>query len=81
MDYYVYIIKNLKGKIYIGQTYNLKKRVEEHNTTGFGYTSKFRPWKLIHSEIFSTRQKAIIREKYLKTGAGRDWIKINIMGA
>ena len=81
MIYFVYIIKNNSGKIYIGQTYDLEKRIREHNESGTGYTSKFRPWKLIHNENFSSRKEAMAREKYLKTGTGRDWIKKEILRA
>ncbi len=78
MNIFIYVLENNNGKIYIGQTYSLEKRLSEHNDTGFGYTSKFRPWRLIHSERFITRKEAMARERYLKTGAGRDWIKDNI---
>jgi len=77
----VYIIENGQGKLYIGQTGDLEKRILDHNELGKGYTSKFRPWKLIHSEHFNSRAEAMQREKYLKTGAGRDWIKNNIKHA
>ncbi len=76
---YVYILKNPEGKIYIGQTGNLEKRVREHNETGKGYTSKYRPWKLVYSEEVSSRSLAMEREKYYKSGVGRDWLKENIL--
>lgn len=75
----VYIIENSQGKLYIGQTGNLEKRILDHNELGKGYTSKFRPWKLIYSEKVESRKIAMAREKYLKTGAGRDWIKKHIL--
>ncbi|MCR4283700.1 MAG: GIY-YIG nuclease family protein [Parcubacteria group bacterium] len=78
MNIFVYILKNNDGKIYIGQTHNIEKRLLDHNDIGFGYTSKFRPWKLIHSEEHLTRKDAMARERYLKTGVGRDWIKNNM---
>lgn len=78
--YTVYILKNPQGKIYIGQTSDLEKRIREHNISGVGYTSKHRPWILIHTEEFETRSKAMNREKYFKTGKGRLEIK-EIMGA
>ncbi|MBI4136255.1 MAG: GIY-YIG nuclease family protein [Candidatus Vogelbacteria bacterium] len=71
----VYILRNSSGKMYIGQTENLLVRLIDHNEIGRGYTSKYRPWTLIHQEIYDTRAEAIKRECYLKTGAGRDWIK------
>ncbi|MDP3729315.1 MAG: GIY-YIG nuclease family protein [bacterium] len=80
MKYYVYILINLDNKIYIGQTSDIKKRFIEHNESGKGYTSKFRPWRLIDKAIFNTRADAMKRERYLKTGVGRDWIKKQAMG-
>lgn len=81
MEYFVYIICNKDGKIYIGQTSNMSKRLLEHNQTGVGYTSKYRPWRLMHTEKYDSREEAMQREKYLKTGVGRDWIKNNILRA
>jgi putative endonuclease len=77
----VYILKNSENKIYIGQTSDLSRRLEEHNFTGVGYTSKHRPWVLVHTEEFKTRSKAMSREKYFKTGKGRIKIKEIIVGA
>jgi len=73
-----YIIKNKEGKLYIGQTDDIERRILEHNESGRGYTSKYRPWELIYTEKFESRKEAMGREKYLKTGAWRDWIKKNI---
>ena len=75
MKYFVYIIQNTAGKIYIGQTYNLEKRMNEHNRAGKGYTAKFRPWRLIYSECVRSRKEAMAKERYFKSGVGRDWIK------
>jgi len=78
---FVYILRNRVGKIYIGQTNDLVRRMEEHNVTGVNYTSKHRPWALIYSEAYDKRSDAMRREKFFKTGAGRDWIKKNILHA
>ena len=44
------------------------------------YTYKQKgPWRLIYSEEQSTRGEAMEREKFLKSGQGRDWIKANIL--
>ncbi|PXY38646.1 endonuclease, partial [Flavobacterium cheongpyeongense] len=40
-----------------------------------GYTLKFRPWKVIYVEFFDAKAEAIKKEKYLKTGIGREFIK------
>ncbi len=78
--YYVYVIQSLKnGRLYTGQTYDIDKRLDEHNQGVFnGYTKGKGPWKLVYSEKFNSRNEAIAREKYLKTGAGRDFIKKQI---
>ncbi len=75
----VYVIINKSGKLYIGQTNNIERRFLEHNEIGKGYTAKYRPWKLIYKEKFESRKEAMQREKYLKTGVGREWIKNKII--
>ena len=75
--FFVYIIYSSKAKKkYIGQTEALLLRLDQHNSNFYqSFTNNKGPWELIHSEAFSTRSAALSREKYLKTGAGRDWIK------
>ena len=84
MPYWVYILQNENtGKLYKGQTSDLASRLERHNTHESGsmrYTYKQKgPWRLIHSEKYSTRSEAMRREKYLKSGQGREWITANIL--
>jgi len=70
--YYVYILQSLKtGKLYIGHTDNLARRLEEHNS-GWGskYTRQNGPWKLVYSENHSDRSSAAKRERYLKSTKG-----------
>jgi len=76
--FYTYIIYSDSRLIkYIGQTDDLERRIEEHNNgTLGGFTKNKGPWRLIHWEVFDTRAEAMNREKYLKTGVGRDWIKL-----
>ncbi len=77
--FYVYVLRSLKNNYrYIGQTNNLEKRLLEHNE---GMTKSIRfqiPFVLEHSEIFKTRIEAIRREKFLKSGKGREWLDNNI---
>ena len=73
--FYVYILKNKDSKIYIGQTNNLIDRLRRHNS-GLMKSTKFGlPWEIIYSESFDTRFEAVRREKNLKGGQGREWIK------
>jgi len=75
--YYVYILQstNHPNQNYIGQTNNIKQRLEVHNNGGSPYTAKYKPWKLISSISFENREKALEFEKYLKSGSGRVFIK------
>ena len=75
--YKVYVIYSKKaGKYYTGQTEDLKRRLNEHNEGTLGkYTKNKGPWELLYFEEFKTREEALRREKYLKTGAGRDFVQ------
>jgi putative endonuclease len=70
--YYVYILQSLKtGKLYIGHTDNLTRRLEEHNTARGGkYTRQNSPWKLVYNESQPDRSSAAQREIYLKCTQG-----------
>jgi putative endonuclease len=79
MPYFVYVLKSTSsGKIYIGQTSDLQKRISQHNDPSCRLTLHTKrnpgPWCLAHSEEFCTRGEAMAREKALKSGQGRAWI-------
>ena len=74
----VYAIYNKKhGKVYIGQTADIKERLRLHNGKAFaGYTAKFDgEWRLIYQEEVPDRRAALLREKQLKSFRGREFIK------
>ncbi|MBI2275626.1 MAG: GIY-YIG nuclease family protein [Bacteroidetes bacterium] len=63
------------NKIYVGYTSNLEQRLLSHNELGKkGWTIRFRPWILVHTEEYTTKSEAISREKILKGAKGREWI-------
>ena len=61
----------------MGFSSNIIQRIYWHNNGNKGFTKRFRPWKVIYVEFFDTKTEAIVKENYLKTGKGRDWIKVN----
>ena len=74
--FFVYILLSLKdNKKYIGFTKDLDRRLQEHFTGSCKSTKHRRPLKLIYKESFSTKSKAMLREKFLKSGKGREFIK------
>ncbi len=76
MEYFVYVLKSeIDGRLYKGQTSNIDKRIIEHNSGKTKSTKGFIPWKLVYSETFETRDEAVLREKYFKTGSGREFLK------
>jgi putative endonuclease len=74
--YYVYVLQSLKGFIwYTGYTSNLKKRLKEHNDGHTESTRHRRPLKIIYFEGCLNKDDAIAREKYLKSGMGKRYVK------
>jgi len=74
-QYFIYAILCDNQSIYIGQTDDLIKRWQEHLNGKVSWTSKYKPVEIIHYEVYATREEAVKREKELKTGFGRKWIK------
>ena len=65
MPYHVYVLCNPDGRVYIGQTQDLPRRVAEHNDAhdrSTLHTKKYRgPWRLVYSECVPTRSAAMRR--------------------
>jgi len=80
MYYVVYIIENTLNKSwYIGFTKDLKQRIKDHNSKKSPYTSKLDgKWVLIYAELYLCKKDALGREKFLKSGSGRNFIKRQI---
>ncbi|TSC88005.1 MAG: putative endonuclease [Microgenomates group bacterium Gr01-1014_5] len=77
--YYIYILRSLKtGKFYTGYTNDLRKRFIEHQNGKSTYTKVHGPYELIYYEACLNQQDATAREKYLKTGMGKGYLKNRI---
>ena len=74
--FYTYVLKSKKdGELYIGWTNDLRSRVKKHNLGGVQSTKDRRPLMLIYYEACCGKDDAIRREKQLKTGFGRAYLK------
>ena len=75
----VYVLRSGKnGQFYTGMTCDLSRRLREHNR-GYNASTRGRgPFSVVHTEQFDTRPDARRCEKFLKSGAGREWLKSHI---
>ena len=75
--FFVYIIvSEIKGlRFYVGITGNVEERLKQHNNGKTVSTKGYVPWKLFYFEKYKTRIEAREREKYLKSGTGKEKIK------
>ena len=77
--YYVYVLQSLKDNLfYTGFTTDLPRRIAEHNNRQQASTLSRAPFKLIYYEWCLNKKDAISREKYLKSGMGKKYIKNRI---
>jgi putative endonuclease len=74
--FFVYAISSLKRNyIYVGLTSDLEKRIKQHNK-GYAKTTKpYVPFILLYFEKASTRLEARKREKYWKSGIGKEKLR------
>lgn len=74
--YYTYILRSTKDRRkYTGFTGNLRKRFEEHNAGKVFSTKGKGPFEIIYYEACVNELDASAREKYLKSGMGKRYIK------
>ncbi len=72
--YHVYILQSQKDSgFYTGLTKDLSRQIREHNGGNVQATKARRPFVLLYSEEYASRDEARIREKFLKTGEGREF--------
>ena len=75
MFFYTYILKCVDGKLYIGSTENLDRRLSEHQSGHVISTSNRRPLNLVYYEACLSKKTAGERERYFKTGYGREFLR------
>jgi putative endonuclease len=76
------LVSRSTQETYVGQTEDLGRRLLEHNDArncrSFHTKRRPGPWLLAYSETHDSRAEAMRRERFLKTGKGREWIKANL---
>ena len=75
MHVYVYVLKSeSSGQFYIGISKFKAKRTRQHNRGESPGTRGKGPWVEVFREPYDGYKSARRREKFLKTGKGRDYL-------
>jgi putative endonuclease len=75
-EMYVYILRSKKNsRFYTGLAKNVNLRLQQHNRGENKATKGYRPWILVRVEEYKNKTLAMQREKFLKTGRGREVIR------
>ena len=69
---FVYVLKNseVPPRYYTGLSANVSNRLTEHNAGSCTHTAKYRPWSLDVVVEFADERRAVVFERYLKSGSG-----------
>ena len=71
--FHLYVLRSSKtGRRYVGPCENIDERFRRHNLGHSKATRHGVPWTLVHSEKFCSRTEATRKERYYKSGRGRD---------
>jgi putative endonuclease len=69
--YFVYVLWSAgASRFYIGLSEDPVKRLQQHNQARTGWTARYRPWILVHTERYDDHQAARKRELELKAQRG-----------
>ena len=71
--FYVYVLRSSKtGNRFVGSCEKLEEGLRWHNTGHSTATRHGVPWIMVWSEVFSSKSDAVSKERYYKTGPGRN---------
>lgn len=74
--FYTYVMRSLRdGYWYTGATEDLRKRFKPHNESRVSITKSRGPFEIIYYEACKNKSDVFAREKYLKSGPGKRYLK------
>lgn len=76
--YTVYVLQDESGALYKGMTNDIERRLKEHRSKQTKSTKTMTAIKVVYTEECASRTEARDREKYLKSAAGRRFLKLHI---
>jgi len=75
----VYILYSKRiDHYYVGYTNNIERRIKEHNRRKGKYTDRGIPWIMVRTEIYTSKEEAELREKFIKKRKSRAYIEQRI---
>ena len=81
MAHFVYILQSEEnGRYYVGESSDPERRLKHHNSTSTGFTARYRPWQLVFSQEFSTKEEAVAAEQLIKGWKSRKMTRYVIEG-
>ncbi len=79
--YYTYVLRSTKTeKFYTGTTSDLKQRLKQHNKGLNRSTKHMHPLESVYIEACLNKDDAYRRERYLKSGMGKRYLKNRLRG-
>ena len=76
-SFYVYLLySESRRRTYVGQTADVDARLSQHNAGKVKSTRWGRPWVVVHTDEYCSREEAKQHEAYLKTASGRKHITL-----
>ncbi|MFC1813155.1 GIY-YIG nuclease family protein [Thermodesulfobacteriota bacterium] len=70
----LYVLKGETGKRYVGITNKFSRRLREHRCLKTKGSELLGDFFVLHTETFPDYKSARKREKFLKSGQGREWL-------
>ena len=81
MEYVVYILYSQKrSRYYVGQSQNIKNRLEKHNKGLVNSTKSGVPWELVTTIDVANRSEALLLEKRIKKRGAKRFLNDNQFG-
>ena len=75
---FLYVLRSeVNDNLYVEICKNISNRLNEHNGGKNRYTKGLRPWKVVYTEEFVDCNSAREKEKYYKSGVGKEYFKKN----
>ena len=73
---FVYVIESTKRSfVYVGLSFDVEQRLKQHNAGYNRSTAPYRPFRILLIEQLGSRSEARTREKFLKSGKGRELLR------